>query len=466
MRLMKQIKKAVVFLYTLCPVFMQNLAVSLYGLLIYVQRYGKTYRRYLRIYSKVDYSSCKRNRELQNKRFIRLLRYAVKYSEFYREFYKGINISEIRSVEDIGKLPILTKEVFKENLNRIYTIPARKGILLHTGGTTGIPIRILIRRCDLQKRIAYLDAFKLEYGFQANRMRCARFTGKNIILKEPSNHIYWRDNYISKQRYYSTYHLINNNMIHYVNNLNAYRPEAIDGFVSAIYRIAKYIHDNHITLNFTPKAVFTTSETVLPIHREMIEKVFHCPLRDQYASNDGAPFIKQCRYGAYHENIDTGVFEHLETTRGVKLIVTSFFSYGTPLIRYDIGDYIVESEKRVCPCQACHPIISGIDGRTTDVLRTKSRGNIGQSSLSMLISELPDRFEQLQLIQMDRQRIQVKVVMKEDARLETDQKLLRDKLISYLGKDMEFTFERVSAIEREKSGKFRLIINRMEELRE
>jgi phenylacetate-CoA ligase len=393
------------------------------------------------------------------------LHYAVRYSEFYREFYKEIDLSKIKSVDDIERLPILTKEIFKDNLNKIYTIPSMKGIKLHTGGTTGTPIKVMIRRRDLQKRMAYLDAFKQEYGFLVNKRRCARFTGKNIILNAPHNHVYWRNNYISKQRYYSTYHLTNTNMKYYVKNLNVFRPEAIDGFVSAIYRIAKYINDNHITLEFTPRAVFTTSETVLPIHREMIEKVFGCPLRDQYASNDGAPFIKQCRCGVYHENIDTGVFEHIKTSRGVKLIVTSFYSYGTPLIRYDIGDYILESENMVCPCEACHPIIAAIDGRTTDFLRTKTRGDISQVALSMLIAELPDCFEQLQLIQESSQAIHVKVVMKEASCIEEYHSLLNEKLSSYLGKDMEFTLEKVSCIEREKSGKFRMIINRMEELK-
>lgn len=465
MRLKNEIKKAVRLLYSRCPVFVQNLAVSFYGFIIYLQRYGKTYQRYLKIYCLRDYSSYKKSRQFQKKELIQLLQYAVRNSEFYREFYKDIDLSKIKSVDDITQLPILTKDVLKDNLKKIYTMSSPKGIKLYTGGTTGIPIKIIIRRDDLQKRMAYLDAFKLEYGFQANRMRCARFTGKNIILLEPHNHVYWRNNYISKQRFYSTYHLTDCNMKYYIDNLNTYRPEAIDGLVSAIYRIAKYIHDNHILLSCSPKAVFTTSETVLPIHREMIEKVFRCPLRDQYASNDGAPFIKQCIYGAYHENLDTGVFEHIETSRGIKLIVTSFFSYGTPMIRYDIGDYIIEAEKKVCPCGTCHPIIAAIDGRTTDYLRTQSRGNISQVALSMLISELPDYFEQLQMIQESNQVIRVKVVIKEASQPEDYQDLLNEKLTHYLGKDMEFILERVAYINREKSGKFRLIINRMEDSR-
>jgi hypothetical protein len=77
----------------------------------------------------------------------------------------------------------------------------------------------------------------------------------------------------------------------------------------------------------------------------------------------------------------------------------------------------------------------------------------------MLISELPDYFEQLQLIQENNQMIRVKAVIKGASSPEDYQAILKEKLFSYLGKDMEFVLERVDYIEREQSGKFRMIIN-------
>jgi hypothetical protein len=77
----------------------------------------------------------------------------------------------------------------------------------------------------------------------------------------------------------------------------------------------------------------------------------------------------------------------------------------------------------------------------------------------MMISELPDYFEQLQLIQENNQLIRVKAVMKEASTLENYQVILKEKLICYLGKDMEFALEKVDYIEREKSGKLRMIVN-------
>ena len=452
--------------YRICPVLVQNLAITLYGLILYSQRYGRTYRKYLKIYSSRDNSSLKVERRRQNKAFLRLLNYAITYSPFYKEFYKDIDIAKIKSIEDISILPILKKEVLKSNLDRVYTIQAKSGLKFFTGGTTGKPMMVLKRKVDVQKRLAYLDAYKLKYGFVNNKMRSARFFGKNIIPAISKSHVFWRNNYISRQRYYSTYYLNSDNLSYYVNDLNNYKPEAIDGFVSAIYTVAKFINDHNITLSFTPKAIFTTAETVLPMHRELIEKVFKCPLSDQYASNEGAPFIKQCMFGSYHEEIDTGVFEHIKTPTGIKLIVTSFDSFGTPLIRYDIEDNVIETETKTCQCGSCHPVIGGIDGRSIDYLSSKSRGKISLVNMSVLVSELPSCFENVQFIQEYKNIIRINIVINKISFRDEYSRILIDKMNAYVGEDMEFIIEKVDNIEHSKSGKFQMIINHMEEINE
>lgn len=85
----------------------------------------------------------------------------------------------------------------------------------------------------------------------------------------------------------------------------------MDGFVSTMYDIAKHMDDDGLETRFTPKAIFPTSETVMPYHREMLEKVFKCKVRDQYASSGGASFVIEFPDGYMHECLDTGVFEHI-----------------------------------------------------------------------------------------------------------------------------------------------------------
>ncbi len=444
-------------LYYRLPVFMQNLAVSLYGLMLYQQRYTGVYKRFRKKYARNSHEDLEKEQNIQNKKFLRLLHYAAANSPFYREFYKDIPLDEIRTAADIGKLPILHKDVLRDNLDRIYTIPKRKSLSFYTGGTTGMPLEVRKRKADVRKRMAYLDAYKLTFGFENNKMKSARFFGKKIVADSPRKPVFWRTNYAGRQRLYSTYHLTEDNLPYYVADLNRYKPAAIDGFVSAVYTVAKYMEDNGIKPAFTPKAVFTTSETVLPLHRETIERVFGCPLSDQYASNEGAPFIIQCRCGSYHEALDTGIFEHIPAEGGVKLLVTGFDTFGTPLIRYDIGDMIITEDKaRACACKSSHPVIAGISGRDTAFLITE-KGKLSQVQLSVLVSSLSKTVSQLQFIQKKDGGIHVLCIGKEKEKDNSSEKLLTA-LGQFFGTGTKITLEFTDSLYRLSSGKFQLIV--------
>lgn len=443
--------------YYRLPVLCQNIAISFYGLILYIRRYTGVYRKYLELFSKNKHDKLEKELRIQNKRFLKLLHYAVEKSPFYREFYRDIPLKEIKSVKDIHKLPVLRKEILKENISSIYTIPKGKSLRFSTGGTGGIPLVVRKRPRDVQQRMAYLDAYKLTFGFHNNKMKSARFFGKKIVEDDPKRTIFWRTNYPFKQRLYSTYHLTEKNLPYYVSDLNRYQPQAIDGFVSAIYTIAKYMEENKIVPTFTPKAVFTTSETVLPYHRETIEKVFHCPLSDQYASNEGAPFIIQCNKGSYHEAIDTGIFEHIPTEHGMKLVVTGFDTFGTPLIRYDIGDMIILKEGGTCPCGSVHPVIMGIAGREAEYLET-GKGRISQVQLSVLISQLSGMVDQLQFHQKRDGSLNILCILPESSKEELNKKIIKDTIEQYLGLNTVFQLQFTDRITRAPSGKYQLIV--------
>jgi len=99
----------------------------------------------------------------------------------------------------------------------------------------------------------------------------------------------------------------------------------LDGLPSALYELARYILDEKIRLTFTPAAIFPTAETLLPHYRTAIQEAFGCPVRDQYASSEGAPFITECKCGRLHYNMDTGI---IEVDDDGEMIVTCFETHG------------------------------------------------------------------------------------------------------------------------------------------
>lgn len=449
-------KRVILGLYYSLPVFLQNAAISLYGLVLYFSRYSGDYKKYRKLFVSRKHLNLREERHIQNKRFLKLLSYAVENSPFYKEFYKGISLKEIKSAEDIHRLPILTKDILRDNIEGIYTIPNYRSLTFHTGGTTGIPVKVRKRKQDVQQRMAYLDAYKQSFGFTSNKMKAARFTGRKIVKDKPGKPVFWRNNYTLRQRLYSTYHLSEENLLLYVKDLNRYKPQSIEGFVSAIYTVAKYMEEKGLKPEFIPKAVFTTSETVLPYHRETIEKVFGCPLTDQYASNEGAPFIIQCPFGAYHEAIDTGIFEHIPAKEGTRILVTGFDTFGTPLIRYDIGDVIREGGEK-CPCGSVHPVIKRIEGREADFITTKG-GTFSQVQLSYLVSSLHTHIKQMQFkLKSDGSLIILcQPVRNKLSRKDTG--IVEKNIREFLGQETVFTLEFTDNISRTASGKYRLIL--------
>ncbi|PSU75072.1 hypothetical protein CTM93_19975, partial [Photobacterium phosphoreum] len=252
-----------------------------------------------------------------------------------------------------------------------------------------------------------------------------------------------------------TFHINEKNMPFYINDLNKFKPEVINGFVSAIYEVAKYIKSSKVNLEFTPKAIFTTSETLLDFHRILIEQVFGTHIYNQYASAEGAPFITECLKGELHYNLDTGVIE--QKINSDSILVTSFTTHGTPLIRYDIGDQ-VKFKCGECSCGSKHPLVEEIKGRMVDYLESFDGNKVSLSHLADVIKGMPSCIKKVQFVQTKKNLIIIKIVVDTNYIKEYD-KYLIDSMTYRFGMLTDFIIEKVSEIPREKSGKYLLIKN-------
>jgi phenylacetate-CoA ligase len=448
-------------MYSFSPVFMQNLYISAYGWRLANKRYGETYRKKLDLFARRDISDVAVQKEIQNRKFLDFLSYALEYSPFYKEFYRDVDLSRVKTVDDISLLPVLDKETLRKNAERIYSTESKPFGYAHTGGTTGKSLIVKVLNEDSQIRMAYLDWFKSLYGFTMCVDRHARFNGKSIIPARQKSKIFWRDNRSINQRIYSSFYASYDNLRYYIENLNEYRPKELDGFCSTIYDIARYMIDNGIDPTFEPYAVFTTSETVMPHHRKVIEKAFGAKVRDQYASSEGAPFIIEMPDGYMHECLDTGVFEHIRTPQGTKLVVTSFTTHGCPLIRYDIGDNIIECDETDHPDTGIgFPAIKAIEGRKQDFLYSEERGFVSAANLSNVIKSLPNSVINVQFVQHSIDEIHINLVVDKDRYDKCrDETVLLDEMRKRFGKTVLIGFNYLDRIERTKGGKYQTVIN-------
>ena len=108
-------------IYGICPVFLQNTAISFKGILNYFSRYGRKYYEYLDFLKKYDKLTLKEKKEYQTKEFLNFIIYAKENSPFYKKKYSNIDVSKFTSIDDIKKLPYIEKEELRENIDKIVT---------------------------------------------------------------------------------------------------------------------------------------------------------------------------------------------------------------------------------------------------------------------------------------------------------------------------------------------------------
>jgi len=404
-------------LYDSSPIFFQNLMVTVSGYDRNRSRYGKAYYDHRKFLADFDTWSLERKLEYQAEELRNFLAYAVRNSRFYRKLYDGIHISSIKTIDDLKRLPIVDKEMLRQNINDVITIPRKGAVEGHTGGTTGKSLVVLFTPEDNMKTMAMIDHFKSRVGFEHRAMKRATFNGKHIVPPLQRQKIFWRYNVACRQMIYSSFFLTEENMGEYVKSFNRFKPQAIDGFFTSICDLAGYIERHEISLDFQPLAIFPTSETLTLEGRKLLERVYRCRVYDQYASSEGAPFVTECAKGSLHVELASGVFEHFEEGSD-EVLVTSFTTHGTPLIRYRIGDSMSFMEDgAMCPCTMATPLVREIQGRRLDFLYTAEGARINAGNVANLFKNMPNALVRAQCIQEQMDLITIK--------LEVDKKLYK-----------------------------------------
>jgi phenylacetate-CoA ligase len=443
-------------IYARLPAPLQSAAITVRGAQLARERYGAVYRRTLRELPGIFALPRAELEALQLRALRELVAYAARHSPYYREVLAGIDPASLRTLDDLRRLPVLEKETLRARAPEIYTLPLGDAIEGHTGGTTGTSIVVAYTRDDFQRRMAELDYFRGVHGAR-HRMRRATFNGKHVVGREGRGDVFWRTNHVLRQRFYSTFHLSRANLPRYVEDLERFRPQIIDGFPSCILDVADEVVRRGRPLSFRPVAIFPTAEPLYPHLRERLREVFGVEPRDQYASSEGAPLVTECPRGRLHALLHTGVFE---TDEAGDSLVTSFTTHGTPLIRYRIGDRIHVDPEQRCDCGWEMPVVRQIEGRAIDYLYTPERGRVYSPNLSNVVKNLPNAVVRAQFVQHAPHRVEVKLEV-DAARFEPGRHtaIVVQEVRDRLGEAVQVDVRVVPEIERAGSGKFRMVLN-------
>lgn len=434
------------------PHFIQNLAVTLFNVYQYKIRHGGSYSNFRKYYQRAESFSQKELEQEINVKKNEFFAYVVNNSRWYQDV----------KLDDLNQVEILEKKDIINNLDKIKTISESVGIVSLTGGTTGASMKVIYTKKDMQERFAILDHFRAQHGYRLGK-KTAWFSGKNLITqRDIEKDICSHYDFVNKIRFYSTFLINEKNFDVYWKSLNEFQPEFLVGFPSSVFEICQIAKSKGLKYTGKIKVFFPTAETVLAEHRQVISEVLGCKLVDQYASSEGAPFILECSAGNLHTHPLTGIFEvvddDLKPARSGQMLVTSFTTHGTPLIRYQIGDSLTLADpSKQCSCGSIFPFVERIDGRTNDYILSPTHGKVNLGNISNSTKDTKG-IVCFQIIQKKIDHIQIYIVINKEFDSVQESNFV-SALRERIGDTVQLDINYVDRIEKEKSGKFRIVKN-------
>jgi phenylacetate-CoA ligase len=400
----------------------------------------------------------------QEEQLRKLIDFSYKNVPYYAKMFDRIGIGpcDIQTIKDLQKLPILNKQIIKNNWNDF--IPKNIKMMEYvngaTGGSTGIPLKYRMSKNDYEKGTAMLYNDWSYGGYQLGD-KVAIIAGSSLIPEAKSELKRKIQDCFLNWRHYSSFEMSEKNLFKYFFDINKWKPAFIRGYASSIYLFAKFIEDNNLKVNFRLKGIFTTSEKLFKKQRNSIEKVFNARIFDGYGLNDGGVSASECkRHCGMHINMGRSVMEITNNEGGQiikgqgKILATSLYNYAMPFIRYDTGDLGVISDAE-CSCGRKTLLLKKIIGRVTDSL-TLNNIIIGSPVLTVLMGRFD--IEQYQIIQEDLMSITIKIVQGENYSRKENERFIEKSFYDHVGK-INIKFDYVDVIQVKKTEKYRFIIN-------
>ena len=407
-------------------------------------------------------------KEEQEKQLIVMINFAYKNVPYYHKLFDNLklNPSDIKGTEDLEKLPILTKEIIKQNWEGFKPVNLNKMRYYEqvTGGSTGTPFKYRLSKFDrfLSGALLYRG---WGYGKYALSDKMVFLAGTSLDVGTKPYIIKIMHEISRNLKKLSAFDMGEKEMQEYVNIINSFKPKYIRGYASSIYFFSKWIEENNIEMHH-PFAVFTTAEKLYPNMRDKIGAVFNCDVYDAYGLIDGGVSAYECsEHSGLHIDTERSVMEvvdkdgnQLENGEG-KILATSLYNYAMPFIRYDTGDlgYIIDD---TCGCGRGYKLIKEIVGRGQEFLIDPTGRYIhGAAFYYEIILELDtvNEIKELQVIQKSQDKIILKIVSTnnfDESQVYKIREIVRKR---FSGLDVEFKF--VDKIERTGAGKYKCIIN-------
>lgn len=450
-------------IYAFFPILIQNILCSIEGWRVTRFRYNQNFNRLLKEAENRTFWSYDDICTFRDFRLIKFIDWSYKTVPYYKRLFKilGAFPAEFKSIEDLQKIPILTKNQVQENPGDFVSerILKKKQVIAHTSGSTGGGLRFAATRDSIREQFAIYWRFLGWHGLTIGKWR-GYFGGRSIVPISQKHPPFWRYNIPGKQIIFSGYHMSAENLQYYVNEINKRRPPWLIGYPSLLALLADYVLNKDQRLNYKLQGVALSSENLIIQQMQKIKEAFGMnPIQD-YGQAEGVANFSECEYGNLHVDEDFSGVElvPLSDDNSYQVIGTNFTNLATPLIRYDTGDVVSLSEEK-CSCGRPGRVVKDIDGRKEDYVILKNGAKLGR--MDHVFKDLLN-IREAQIYQRFAGQIELRIV-KGSKYNHSDEIQLLYELRKRVGETTEIRINYVDQLQRTARGKLRLVISDLRE---
>ena len=356
--------------------------------------------------------------EIVEERKQAIVRHAMTNTQFYRKLYKeaGIELTDIGKEGWFERLPVLTKEHLRTNLEEITDqFQCQHRAFATTGGSTGIPTKTgYDRRYPTEAmRWRFQSWYDVNpwddqaYVWRQTRSRFGELM--NSLLWWPTRHIKLDASFMTEK-----------SILLFLSRYNRLRPSVLEGYVGAIVQLSQYVRDHNLNVH-SPKCVWVTSAPISEVQKVIIKEVFDAPILNQYGSCEVSSIAQSCPCDhGLHVNVDRVNVEYVDgankpvpTGEFGKTLLTNLVDTVFPLIRYENGDR-GRLLPELCPCGRTLPLIDSVKGRESESFVLPSGKTINGEYLTTIFDAAPELVNGFRVIQHRDHSITVECIPSSD----------------------------------------------------
>ena len=361
---------------------------------------------------------------LQERSLQRLLEHIwsnVPYEQ-HRYARAGVGPGDIRRLSDLTKLPLLTRDEARDNLEaRRSTASPLPLIDKSTSGTTGRPLAFAYDRGSEYWR----QAVKIRgYSWAGYRPgdKSFHFWGSPSLQTPPLPRRVKAslDRSLRREHYVDCTERSDAALDRVVEQLERVKPKALLCYAQAGAALARYVNRNG-RRGWGDLPVIAAAERLFPADRAALVQAFGPGVFETYGNREVMLIAAECEaHAGLHTSMENLIVELIvrdgdrqrpaEPGELGEVALTDLHNYGAPFVRYLTGDLAVEHPHERCACGRWLKRLKTVEGRATDTLRDGEGRPVSGLFFNILFAYLTDRVREFQVVQRKDGAIDLRIV--------------------------------------------------------